>query len=100
MRTKRLLKKTTKLQAADWIYLAAVLFVIVVTILLFLERELFSGALPLVFACGIYMTVFWQKRMSKRPINETCHLLLQVMYCVILIGLGLVFLVSCLTNWM
>lgn len=87
------------MQAGEVFYLAVALFVIVETVLLFLDRRLFSVALPFVFAGGIYMAVFWKRRMVQWNLSENSRLLLHILYGIVLCGLGLFGMISCLTNW-
>lgn len=80
-------------------YGMAVLCVIISTVLLFLDRKLFSAILPAVFACGAYMCWFWLRRVKEWKLSGMQEKGLILFYGISMCLLGLLFLLSLLTNW-
>ncbi len=92
-------KKGLGMHLAEVSYLGAAAVIIVITVLLFLDRAVFHRTLPIVFACGAYMTWVSHRRLKERGGTEKWNAPLSLFYDVVILMLGIFALVSCLTNW-
>lgn len=92
-------KKHLRMHLADAVYLAAAAVIVMITVLLFLDRGVFRRFLPLVFVCGVYLTLVSRRRLKERGGTEKWCAPLSVFYDAVILVLGAFALVSCLTNW-
>lgn len=98
-KTRKNGKRDLRMHLADASYLGAAAVIVIITILLFVDRAVFRRSLPLVFACGVYLTLVNRRRLKNRGGTEKWCAPLSVFYDMVGLILGIFALLSCLTNW-
>lgn len=92
-------RKGLGMHLTDVSYIGAAAVIVIITVLLFLDRAVFRRFLPLVFACGAYLTWVSRKRLKEGGRTEKWSAALSLFYDIVILILGIFALVSCLTNW-
>ncbi len=98
-KTRKNGKKDLGVHLADASYLGAAAVIVIITVLLFLDRAVFRRSLPLVFGCGVYLTLVNRRRLKDRGGAEKWCAPLSLFYDIMIIILGIFAFISCLTNW-